>query len=90
MAVEFDPAKDKRNREKHGISLERAEDMDIGLALTARDDRIDYGEDRYIAIGPIAGELHVLVYTWRGSSVRAISLRLASAKERKRWSENQP
>jgi uncharacterized protein len=86
MAIEFDPDKDERNKEKHGISLRRAEDLDIHAALTAKDERFDYGEDRHVAIGPIGGEIYVLVYTWRGSKVRAISLRRASEKEQNRWS----
>jgi len=37
------------------------------------DDRKDYGEERYIAIGHWNEEFLVVVYTWRGSNRRIIS-----------------
>jgi len=42
MVLEFDPAKDRQNVRKHGISLARFADMDGSSWLQARDDR-DYG-----------------------------------------------
>jgi uncharacterized DUF497 family protein len=79
--VAFDPDKDTRNIAKHGISLARAEDMDMAAALVRKDDRFDYGETRYIAFGEIEDELHCLIFTFRGRGVRAISLRKANKKE---------
>ena len=55
MDVEFDGEKDRANREKHGISLAAAADMDMETALVIPDLRWDYGEARFRAIGPIAG-----------------------------------
>ena len=81
MAVAFDPDKDARNIAKHGISLARAEEMDMSAALVGEDDRFDYGERRYIAFGDIDDALHCLIFTFRGSRVRAISLRKANKKE---------
>lgn len=85
MAIEFDPAKDAANIAKHGVSLAKAADLDISVAVTAQDTRFAYGEDRFIAIGPVGADLHVLVYTLRGENVRAISLRPANEKEKARW-----
>jgi uncharacterized DUF497 family protein len=81
VGISFDPDKDARNIAKHGISLARAEEMDMAAALIREDDRFDYGETRYIAFGDIDDTLHCLVFTFRGSKVRAISLRKASKKE---------
>jgi uncharacterized DUF497 family protein len=81
MAVAFDSKKDAINIAKHGISLARAEEMDMSAALIREDDRFDYGETRYIAFGDIDDTLHCLVFTFRGSKVRAISLRTANKKE---------
>ena len=83
MRVEFDPAKDTINRAKHGISLEAAADFDWDTALEREDDRFDYGEVRFVAIGHIDGRLHVMVFT-EGSdddTVRIISLRVAEKHE---------
>lgn len=85
MNIEFDPLKDQVNRVKHGLSLEAARDMDFDSALKFTDERHAYGEIRWLAIGPISGRLHVLVYTVRGAIVRAISLRKANERERTRY-----
>jgi uncharacterized DUF497 family protein len=81
MGIAFDPEKDAINIAKHGISLARAEEMDMSAALVREDDRFDYGETRYIAFGDIDAALHCLVFTFRDSEVRAISLRKANKKE---------
>ena len=85
MSVAFDPKKDARNIAKHGISLARAEEMDMSAALIREDDRFDYGETRYIAFGDIDHALYCLVFTFRGSKIRAISLRKANEKEIRRY-----
>lgn len=84
MGVAFDPEKDARNIAKHGISLARAEEMDMAAAFVREDDRFDYGETRYVAFGEIEDELHCLVFSFRGSRVRAISLRKANKREIRR------
>ncbi len=63
MEVEFDPAKDRANAAKHGISLEAAEGFDWDTALEREDNRFDYGEVWFVALGPIGDRLHVLVFT---------------------------
>jgi uncharacterized DUF497 family protein len=55
--------------------------MDMSAALIRENDRFDYGEKRYIAFGNIDDTLHCLIFTFRGSKVRAISLRAANKKE---------
>jgi uncharacterized protein len=83
MTVEFDAAKDALNIRRHGVSLARATDF-VPIA-TVVDDRFDYGEIRFRAFGHIDGVAHCLVYTVRGESIRAISLRRAHAKEMNRY-----
>jgi uncharacterized DUF497 family protein len=83
MEIEFDPAKDSTNIAKHGVSLQAAEGFDWGAAFEREDNRFDYGEARFVAIGPIGDRLHVLIFT-EGShenAVRAISLRPAEKHE---------
>ena len=87
MQVEFDGGKDEANRRKHGISLAAAAEMDFLLAQIIQDDRRDYGEARLWAVAPIGGRLHVLTFTMRGEAVRAISLRKANARERRRYEQ---
>lgn len=85
MMIEYDPAKDEANRRKHGISLERACDLEILAFL--EDDRNAYGEIRYRAWGLIDEQPHCLAFTHRDGRVRAISLRRAHRKEFERYVE---
>lgn len=82
--MEFDPGKDSLNREKHGVSLAKAGALDLATALVLEDDRADYGEKRYLAFGVIERRWFAFVFTIRDGVVRAISLRPANRKERKR------
>ena len=79
----FDPAREATKGEKHGISLRRAADMDIALVI--EDDRFDYEETRYRALGFIDDERHGLVFTVRDEAVCVISLRRAGDKEIERY-----
>ncbi len=87
MEIEFNSAKDATNREKHGVSLAAAADMDFDAALVLTDERRDYGEPRFRAIGPIKDRLHVLVFTMRSNTLRAISLRKANPRERRGYEQ---
>ena len=87
VEIEFDPAKDQINLEKHGISLAAAAEMDLSQAIVIEDSRVDYGETRFLAYGPIAGRLHVLWFTMRPPVIRAIGLRRANRRERKKYGE---
>jgi uncharacterized DUF497 family protein len=80
MEIEFDPAKDAINIEKHGISLDRAADLD--QAVVVKDDR--FAEPRFRIYGLIDGQSYCAAVTMRGPIVRIISLRRAHAKETKR------
>lgn len=81
QGIEFDPAKDQVNRSKHGVSLALAESFEWSSAIDALDDRYAYGEQRFIAYGLIGDRVYCLVYTVRGETLRAISLRKANKRE---------
>lgn len=81
----FDPAKDKVNLDKHGISLARASDMQVFAII--EDDRFDYGETRFRAFGNIDDQAHCLVFAERNGVMRIISLRRAHTKEMARYVE---
>ncbi|WP_296894678.1 BrnT family toxin [Thiobacillus sp.] len=57
MHIEFDPAKDLANQDKHGVSLLMAAELDWEAALVWVDERIEYGERRMIALAPKTGIL---------------------------------
>lgn len=68
MEIEFDPRKSARNIALRGLSFSRVTEFDFDSALIAVDDRRDYGETRYRALGMMRGALAVLVFTMRGKA----------------------
>ena len=80
MKIEFDPAKDTANIEKHGLSLSNFDGWDKEPVVIV-DNRRDYGEPRFRALGRIDGVPHAIAYTLRGETMRLISFRRAHEKE---------
>jgi hypothetical protein len=81
MRIEYDAAKSRRNAERRGVPFAQAIELLSGPHVERRDVRRDYGEQRMIAYGLIAGRMHVCVYTLRGEVYRIISLRKANRRE---------
>ena len=88
MEIEFDPSKDQANLAKHGISLAAAAEIDISHAAVIEDERLDYGETRFVAYGPLGGRLYAMCFTMRGDVVRVIGLRKANRRERTRYGQS--
>jgi uncharacterized DUF497 family protein len=89
MLFEFDPAKDRKNIDKHGIGLARFADMAEDTYLSAPDVRQAYGEERWIIYGLIDGVLYCAVVTYRNDHTRIVSLRRASRRERNHYAKAQ-
>jgi uncharacterized DUF497 family protein len=82
---EWDEDKAEGNLRRHKVSFEAAARVfDDPFALDVPDDREDYGEERWNAIGMVEGHLLVVTYTLRNGATRIISARLAEPYER-RW-----
>ena len=81
MNITWDPAKNRENQRKHGISFDDAkavfQDLD---RIEVLDDR-DYGEERWVAIGTRGKIVALVVYTERNSGIRLISARKADADD---------
>lgn len=89
MRYTWDPAKNAANIRKHGVAFEDAQRVFEGEFLGWPDERHDYGEARWIAIGLSGGEETVVVYTEEREERRLISARRATRKERELyWSGN--
>ena len=85
MRIEFDPAKDASNLEKHGLSLALAGELDWDASLVWVDERYEYGELRMIALAPDTGILYYVAFVDRGETRRIISLRKANRREVKHY-----
>jgi uncharacterized DUF497 family protein len=81
METEWNEDKNAANRAKHGLDFASFEGFDGTPVAVVRDDRYDYGEDRFIALGRIGGVPHAVVYTLRGETMRLISFRRAHEEE---------
>lgn len=87
MLIQFDPVKDAKNTEKHGVSLSDAAGFEWEDAVTWADQRREYGEDRMAGLGYIGDRLFYVVFVARGEARRIISLRKANQREVKRYAE---
>ena len=80
MNFEFDPAKSESNKRKHGIDFLEAQalwdDPDL-LVIPAR----TTDESRYLVIGRIGGQHWSGIITYRGETIRLISVRRSRPEE---------
>lgn len=89
MCIDFDPAKSERNHRERGLSFGQAAEFDFSSALIAVDDRKEYGEVRYVALGMLGERLHVLCFTEITDGIRVISFRKANSREAARYAKVQ-
>ena len=85
MRITYDPAKNERNIRNRGLSFDSAAQFDFEGALYAVDERHDYDEMRYIAMGMLGVRLHVLCFAETADGIRVISFRKANAREVRRY-----
>lgn len=87
LQVEWDPAKAESNLRKHRVSFEEAATV-LGdlLSITLDDPDHSKSEPRFLLIGRAAtGRLLIVAITERGDSVRIISARTLTPRERRAY-----
>lgn len=89
MEYEWDDVKAAANKRKHGVGFSIVLEFVWATALVVADDRADYGEPRWLALGLIEGRLYSLAFTIRAERIRVISLPAASRKERTLYEQTQ-
>jgi uncharacterized protein len=85
MGFQWDPAKSASNEVKHGVTFDQAAQIFRGPILRILDDRIDYGERRFVVLGIYDGEVLSVVVTERNGDIRLISARKANRHEREKY-----
>ncbi len=85
MEYEWDEAKRLSNLKKHGVDFADIEEFGWDVALFESDESKEHGEDRFFALGPFRGKIHVVIFVLRGSMTRLISVRKAEKKEVRRY-----
>lgn len=88
MRFEWDKEKNNANIRQHGLDFADAWEIFMSPMITGLDDRFEYGEDRWIAIGMLQTNVVVVVFVERGEdTIRLISLRKALSYERKQYEQ---
>ena len=82
MQITFDSAKRDKSLAERGVDFADAVHAFAGHYFTAEDDRVDYGEVRFITVGLLHGQMLVMVWTPRGAARRIISMRKANEREK--------
>jgi uncharacterized DUF497 family protein len=85
VLITYDPAKRAETLKQRNLDFEDAPKLFAGKHFQMEDDRQDYGETRWIAVGRLNRAMVVVVWTLRDGGRRIISMRKCNAKERKRW-----
>ena len=81
-------AKSRSNFAKHGLDFADAEQVLTGPFVTFVDSRFDYGEERLITLGLLAGRVVIIAHAPRGDdTTRIISMRKANRREQKIYQE---
>ena len=84
MAITFDPLKRDKALAERGLDFADAEMVFEGVTLEIEDTRKDYGEQRIICFGLLAGRMVVIGYTPRGTDRHVFSMRKANEREKAR------
>jgi len=86
MRTTWDPDQAKENRTKHRISFPDAEPVLFDPNAITREDEQTEGEQRFVTVGLDAlGRILIVVYTYRGETIRMISARQATRNERREY-----
>jgi uncharacterized DUF497 family protein len=87
MDFEWDSKKALSNLKKHDVDFADAVSIFDDINAITIEDAYDQ-EERFVTMGmDCFARVLVAVYTWRGDSVRIISVRKATKKEHKQYEE---
>lgn len=89
MRITYDPAKNQRNIAERRLPFDLASEFDFETALINVDQRRDYGQTRYVALGVLHGRAHVLCFAEEPDGIRVISFRKANSREVSRYAKVQ-
>ena len=89
LIFSWDPKKATANLEKHGVSFEEAStSFGDPLSITVGDPIHSEDETRFVLVGrSFRGKLLVVVHSEQESSIRIISARVATRRERREYEQ---
>lgn len=86
--ITWDEPKRRRNLKKHGLDFRDAERVVEGVTYTYEDDRLAYGERRFITLGLLHEIVVSIVHTEENGHIHIISMRKATRREREIYFES--
>ena len=86
--VTWDAAKRVANLRKHGLDFVDSEEVFDGVTYTYEDDRLAYGEQRFVTLGLLREVVVSIVHTEEGGDIHVISMRKATKREREIYFES--
>ena len=75
MLIEFDSAKRENTLLSRGLDFADAPKIFAGQHFTLADERVDYGEERFVSVGRLVERVVVLTWTPRAEVRRITSMR---------------
>jgi uncharacterized DUF497 family protein len=84
MRITFDPVKRDKTLTERGLDFTDAELVFEGVTLEIEDIRKEYGEERIVCYGTLAGRMVVIGYTPRDAERHVFSMRKANEREKAR------
>ena len=86
--ITWDEAKRRANLRKHGLDFGDAQELFDGVTYTYEDDRLPYGEQRFVTLGILREVVVSIVHTEEGAHLHIISMRKATRREREIYFES--
>jgi uncharacterized DUF497 family protein len=87
MKLTWDEAKRQKILQERQLDFKDASEILTQCHLQIPDDRMDYGEPRFIVVGFLQQRMMVLVYTPRNEVKHIISMRKANEREIKKYTQ---
>lgn len=87
MTLTWDEQKRQKTLQERELDFSDALEVFTQPHLKIIDDRMDYGEQRFIVVGFLKKRMLILVYTPRGETKHIISMRKANEREIKKYSQ---
>lgn len=86
--ITWDEPKRRANLRNHGFDFVDAQEVFDGVTYTYEDDRLTYGEQRFVTLGLLREVVVSIVHTEEGDHIHVISMRKATKRERKIYFES--
>jgi uncharacterized DUF497 family protein len=81
MRYTWHEAKRRKNLNKRGLDFADAGKVFSGPTFTFEDNRMNYGEQRWVTLGLLGEKVVVIVHTEADEEIRGVSMRKANKNE---------